>query len=191
MSQNTRFVTVPSVRGARTVPSTTTTSWLSMRRVIVIVGLPVNPSSTMCFSNSSFPRTWKNPGISHSTSSVRVESIWARSVFLKPSRYLSTVALFPLIAGSTSPRSLDWLGEHDPMAVRRTDDELPGAPWLVLRLGDHFGASRRYLAMILIQAVDTESYEPRMIPRLAGSLLVRTFAQHHFERVLGQKAPAL
>jgi hypothetical protein len=45
-------MTVPSVFGARTDPSATTTSSLSMNRLIVIAGWPAKPSSTMCVAKA-------------------------------------------------------------------------------------------------------------------------------------------
>src|SRR5688572_26592212 len=88
---------MPSFRWVRTDPSATTTFASSVRRVTVMMGRPTKPSFSICLSKASFPRTWKVPGISHSTSSVRHDRICPWSPVRKPSIYVSIVSLLSLM----------------------------------------------------------------------------------------------
>src|SRR5688572_8173855 len=77
------------------------------------------------------------------------------------------------------------------MPVGRADAELPDAPRFGYRLGNYFGPTRRHLFVKLVQALDEQIRDVRMVAQLAGGLFVRAFAEHQLEGVPRQEAPPI
>src|ERR1043166_3453353 len=77
------------------------------------------------------------------------------------------------------------------MPIRRAYDELSQAVSSVGGFGEDFGPASRDLLVVLIQAIDHYTCEPRMISDIAGGDFIRAFAEHELECVLRDKAPAL
>src|SRR5690349_12214080 len=84
----------------------------------------------------------------------------------------------------------ELLTEHDPMAIGRDHPELEHPPRLVAESLSEGRAVRDHLPVELVDAVDRNVDEVRMVARLVSRNRVRTLTEHHPKRPAGEERPA-